>query len=491
MKKRPISRRRFMQLSAASAAGVALMPACTFGNDRIPLPLTRRFGKIPFNVSTLGLGGQASIQWTPDDVDPVAIILKAFKLGVNYFDTSNLYGPSQLNYHKAFEALDLIPGKEAYDAKKRSSIFLTTKTHIRWGKGGYPEAENVGNWTNGDHGGGAVADLKRSLSQIFGDGEGFYPEGAYVDMILVHSLNNREEIDVLYKGLETPLDPDGDFGALVALRDFRDGTNLTGLNPGNEKLLRHIGFSGHRSAPVMMEMIRRDEYGILDAMLVAINANDRKMLNMQYNVIEVAAAKEMGIIGMKVFADGAMYTKEARWSRTPEDVVRTVGSTELPSKPLVEYTLTTPGVHTAIIGIGHIDEDPLKCQLVQNFYSARIKPDALSKEERREIESLAGKAKDGATNYFQLAAQELSPPVRAELLRDKGVELRWDTAIAGDEPVDHYVIERDGQRIAVIPHTPQTTTRPYVYNDNGEEGRVYRIISVDAAGREAAGEAMS
>ena len=55
----------------------------------------------------------------------------------------------------------------------------------------------------------------------------------------------------------------------------------------------------------MMEMIRRDEYGILDAMLVAINANDRKMLNMQYNVIEVAAAKNMGIIGMKVFADGA------------------------------------------------------------------------------------------------------------------------------------------------------------------------------------------
>jgi len=487
MKNYPISRRRFMQLTAASAAGVALLPGCTFGTERIPAPLKRRFGRIDFNVTTLGLGGQASIQWTPEDVDPVAIILKAFKLGVNYFDTSNLYGPSQLNYHKAFEQLHLIPGRDDYDHKRRASFFLTSKTHIRWGKGGYPESETVGNWTNGDPSGGAVGDLKRSLSQLFGDGEGSYPEGAYLDMILIHSLNNLDEVEVLYKGLETPLDPDGNFGALVALRDFRDGTNLTGLNPKNEKLIRHIGFSGHRSAPVMMEMIRRDEYGILDAMLVAINANDRKMLNMQYNVIEVAAAKNMGIIGMKVFADGAMYTKEARWSRTPEDVVRTVGSETLPSRRLIEYTLTTPGVHTVIIGIGQIDEDPLKCQLVQNYYAARILPDALTEEERREIEDLASRAKDGATNYFQLPGQELGPPTNAVLLRDKGVELRWDTAVAGDEPLDHYEILRDGEMIARVPHTPQVNTQPFRYNDT-VDGERYQVISVDRKGRRAAGE---
>ena len=91
-------------------------------------PIKRDFGKIDFQVTTLGLGGQGSLQWTPDDVDPVSIILKAFQLGVNYFDTSNLYGPSQTNFGKAFRELNLIPGESGYDETLRRSIFLTSKT---------------------------------------------------------------------------------------------------------------------------------------------------------------------------------------------------------------------------------------------------------------------------------------------------------------------------------------------------------------------------
>ena len=76
-------------------------------------------------------------------------------------------------------------------------------------------------------------------------------------MVLIHSLTNMPEVDVLYKGIENT-NPDMEhIGALAALRDLRDGSNLTGLNPGNEKLIRHIGFSGHYSSPTMMEMIRR------------------------------------------------------------------------------------------------------------------------------------------------------------------------------------------------------------------------------------------
>jgi aryl-alcohol dehydrogenase-like predicted oxidoreductase len=44
--------------------------------------MKRMFGKTGFEVTTFGLGGQASLQWTPDDVDPVSIILKAFDAGV-------------------------------------------------------------------------------------------------------------------------------------------------------------------------------------------------------------------------------------------------------------------------------------------------------------------------------------------------------------------------------------------------------------------------
>jgi hypothetical protein len=44
--------------------------------ENLPAPMKRKFGKIEFDVTTLALGGQASIQWTPNDVDPIEIILK-------------------------------------------------------------------------------------------------------------------------------------------------------------------------------------------------------------------------------------------------------------------------------------------------------------------------------------------------------------------------------------------------------------------------------
>ena len=482
-----VSRREFMKISAAAAAGMTVLPAFSFGMDQIPTPMKRKFGKIDFDVTTLGLGGQASLQWTPEDVDPVEIILKAFRLGINYFDTSNVYQGSQMNYGKAFRRLNLIPGEPGYDQKLRESVFLTTKTHIRWAKGGYPEIEGVTNATQGDHGGGAVADLKRSLSQMFGDGKGNYPEGAYVNMVLIHSLNNNRDIDVVYRGLETALNPDENFGALVALRDFRDGTNLTGMNPKHEKLLRHIGFSGHWNSPAMMEMIRRDEYGLLDAMLVAINPNDKLYLNHQNNVIPVAKAKNMGIIAMKVFADGAMYTKDSRWSWSPADVVRSVGDKNLPSKPLVEYALTTPGIHTAIIGIGQISDNQLNCQLVQNFYAAQIKPDGMSHKKREQLEKKTSRVKNGKTNYFQMEKENLSPPANVAVNGDNGAEIIWDTAIASDAALSHYEVYRDGEMVGLVAHIPQISKEPFYFKCKHGNG-TYRVFAVDKLGRKTGSE---
>ncbi len=479
-----------MKLSAATAAGMAIMPGLAKSNVTFPSPMKRRFGRTGFEVTTLGLGGQASIQWTPEDVDPVAIILKAYDLKVNYFDTSNVYGPSQTNFGKAFEKLNLVPGRSGYDENLRSSIFLTTKTMIRWAKGGFPERDNVRNATNGERSAGAIGDVKRSLSQMFGDGEGNYPKGAYVDMVMIHNLTSFEEVDVVYKGLEGDLDPDGNFGALVALRDFRDGTNVTGLNPDREKLIRHIGFSGHLSAPAMMEMIHRDKYDLLDGMLVSINVNDRRYLNMQHNVIPVAKSRDIGVVGMKVFADGAMYDKEPRWSRTPEDVVRRVGTDVLPSKPLIEHALTTPGVDTLIIGIGHIDEDPLRCQLVQNFYAAQIEPDALSEEKRRENEKLGLRAREGETNYFQMADKGLTAPRNARAVLDDKIRLSWDTAYAGSEPIVRYEVLQDGKLVKTIPHSPQVSLdEPFRCSlDKGAAGGTISIAAVDAIGRRVVSE---
>lgn len=476
------SRRQFIKTSSAIAAGMALAPTIRCTTNNVTNLMKRPFGKIGFDVTSFGLGGQASIQWTPNDVDPVKIILKAFDKGVNYFDTSNLYGPSQLNFGKAFRELSLIPGLAGYNEKLRKSIFLTSKTHLRWAKGG-EEIEGVGHRTDGTLGTYTVDDVKRSLSQIYGDGEGNYPKGAYLDMVLTHNLNTHAEVDVLFAGYENPDPKDEHIGALAALLDLRDGTNNTGLNPKEEKLIKHIGFSGHRSAPVMMDMIQRDEKNILDGMLVAINANDKLNFNMQNNVIPVAKAKNMGIIAMKVFADGAMYTKEANWSREPKHVVRTVGSEKLPSRPLIEYSLSTPGISTAIIGIGEISDDPTKCQLTQNISSAQIQEHGLSEVDRSDVEKLALNAKEGNTNYFQIHEGGLTPAENLQVAKNgDSVELSWDTAFAGNNPIKSYEVYKGSELIGKVDHTPQTTKKPFSFIDkkSGEEHLEYKVVTVDA-----------
>jgi aryl-alcohol dehydrogenase-like predicted oxidoreductase len=483
------TRRQFIGITGTAAIGLSISPNLLVA-DKLTVaaqPLKRTLGKTGFKVTTLGLGGQASIQWTPEGTDPVAIILKAYKMGINYFDTSNYYGPSQLNYGKAFRQLGLVPGQPNYDEAKRKAIFLTSKTHLRFAKGG-EHMKDVYGGTNGPEGSKTLDDVRRSLTQIFGDGNGSYPEGAYLDMVLIHNLSKMEEVDALYEGYDILYPGSPMIGALVALRDVRDGTNLTGLNTKKEKLIRHIGFSGHYDPAVMMEMIQRDSEDLIDCMLVAINANDKSFFNMQYNVIPVAVAKNIGIIAMKVFADGAMYSKKAEWSNTPEHVVLQVSSPELPSNELIRYSLSIPGIHTAIIGVGQISDDPAQCQLTRNMEGAQVKPMSMSEEDRQKIEGMAAKVKDGKTNYFQKTFQQLTAPqAPIVVLADGQTLVTWHTALAGDAAIDHYEIWRDDQIVGKVPFTPQTTKSPFLFLDklNKAVPKKYVLKSVDSKKREA------
>jgi hypothetical protein len=218
-------------------------------------------------------------------------------------------------------------------------------------------------------------------------------------------------------------------------------------------------------------------------MLVAINANDKQKMNMQHNVIPIAEAKGMGIIGMKVFADAAMYHKKPDWSRAPEDVYRKVGSPELPSRPLIEYALTTPGVHTLIIGIGQIDDDPMKCQLVQNFYAAQIEPNGLPADERLKIEQYAANVKEGKTNYFQaIEKQGLSAPQYLQFAENK---ITWQTALADDAPISHYEIMIAGQLAGKVEHKPQLLkSKPFVFETDKPTAGIV-VVTVDKAGNRA------
>jgi hypothetical protein len=238
----------------------------------------------------------------------------------------------------------------------------------------------------------------------------------------------------------------------------------------------------------MMEMIKRDTKNMLDGMLVAINANDRLNRNMQHNVIPVASAKNMAIIGMKVFADGAMYSKEPHWTQGPHEVVRTVGSKEMPSRPLIEYALTTPGIHNAIIGIGQISEDKKACQMEQNLLAAQIKPDGLSAGDRLEVEKMTAEVKAGKTNYFQVTDRDLTAPGNINLKKgDQNVVVQWDSAYAGSYPIEKYEIFRNGSKIGALDHKPQTTTDPFSFIDAAKpkENTVYKVVAIDRSGQKA------
>jgi hypothetical protein len=173
-------------------------------------------------------------------------------------------------------------------------------------------------------------------------------------------------------------------------------------------------------------------------------------------------------------------------------VVRKVGSNTLPSRRLVEYALSTPGIQTAIIGTGHIDQDPAACQLQQNLLAAQIAPDALRDSDRLEIEKLALTAKDGKTNYFQAPAQPLgaarTPAVTQEMRDQKRIaQLKWQTAYAADEPIVRYEIWRDNRKVGELAHKPQIDKTPFLYEEalSDKTAHSYQIVTVDAAQRTA------
>jgi hypothetical protein len=139
-----------------------------------------------------------------------------------------------------------------------------------------------------------VDDVRRSLSLIFGDGKGGYPDGAYLDCLQFHNINTMDEIDMLFEGLDDPKPDSGWLGALPAMLDLREGTNRTGCNPEKEKLIRHIGITGHWNTAAHIYAIQRDSRRLLDTLLVTINPSDGKYLAHRHNAIEVAAAADMG-----------------------------------------------------------------------------------------------------------------------------------------------------------------------------------------------------
>jgi aryl-alcohol dehydrogenase-like predicted oxidoreductase len=142
-------------------------------------------------------------------------------------------------------------------ATRRSETFLASKTHDRSRDG-------------------SLRLLDDSLRRLHTD---------HLDLWQLHNLTDTSDLDAIFSA----------GGAIHALEAARaDGR------------VRFVGLTGHYDPDVLVEGIRRYPF---DNVLCALNPADRFRKSFIETLLPVAAAKGMGIVGMKVPARGRMFRK--------------------------------------------------------------------------------------------------------------------------------------------------------------------------------------
>lgn len=195
-------RRDFLRGIATGALALGTVPALA-QNRPEPAPAAkvqrRAFGKLGDEVSILGLG-LGSAFTTPYDKDRETgqkLLLRAFELGVNFWDTARPYGPSEVMIAPALKGI-------------RKQLFLSSKSGSR------------------DYDG-FLRDLETSLRNLQTD---------YLDLYLIHNLEPKKDTDL--DQIEN--------GAVRAARKAKE-----------QGLIRGFGMSGHTEPDILMAAIRRWE----------------------------------------------------------------------------------------------------------------------------------------------------------------------------------------------------------------------------------------
>ena len=176
----------------------------SFSRGRQLLLMKRHMGRLDFESTTLGLGGQAGLQWPLPGEDPAGVILKAHALGVNFFDTSNVYGPSQSTYGRAFRKLGLVPGLPGYREPLRRVGLPVEQDHVEVRQGrmaeersAEPDRRAAGSRPSSTCGG----PCRRSSVT----GRGGIPGGPIWTLFLVHAVGSAADVDAAYVGYDTPI----------------------------------------------------------------------------------------------------------------------------------------------------------------------------------------------------------------------------------------------------------------------------------------------
>jgi predicted aldo/keto reductase-like oxidoreductase len=314
------NRREFLKASGAITAGLMAQAALPVSAATLPaLPSnpatpnampTRNLGKTGYRVGIFSLGGQAALERADNEAIAVPIIEKALDLGVNYIDTSSIYGGPQR-------------WSEQYIGKvmkhRRAEAFLASKTKER---------------TKDD----SLRMLEVSLKLLNTD---------HLDLWQLHDIGSDNEVQQIFaKG-----------GAMEALLQVRD-----------QKMVRFLGITGHFRPEPLIDCIHRYPF---DTILMAVNAADPHHYSFSEQLLPLAVEKQMGIIGMKIPARGRILSS---WTPPPieqqkhmwEGMVLAPTPGTLDMRQAMYYSLSLP-ISTVIIGCDTTAQLEHNVQLAREF----------------------------------------------------------------------------------------------------------------------------
>jgi predicted aldo/keto reductase-like oxidoreductase len=182
--------------------------------------------------------------------------------------------------------------------ERRDQIFLASKTHERSRDG-------------------SLRLLDSSLSRL---------RTEHLDLWQLHDLRTKEEVNRIFaKG-----------GAMEALIQARaDGR------------VRYLGLTGHHDPAILLEAMGRFEF---DTVLMAANAADVHGLSFIRTVLPEAARYGVGIIGMKICAQGKL-----------------LGRGKLTMEQAMGYVLSLGGISTVIVGCRTTADVDENVRIAQQF----------------------------------------------------------------------------------------------------------------------------
>ena len=271
---------------------------------------TRNLGKTGYKVGIFSLGGQAALE-KPDNFDiAVPIIERALDLGVNYIDTSSIYGgPERWSEQYVGRVMKT----------RRKDAFLATKTKERTRDG-------------------SLRMIERSLTLLNTD---------HVDLWQLHDIGLPEDVNAVF----------GKGGAMEALLQMQE-----------QKVVRFLGVTGHYRPEALIDAVNRHPF---DTILMALNAADTHIHSFTDQLLPLVVEKQMGIIGMKVPARGRLLST---WTPPPLDqqqhswegsaIATRAGVMNIGQA--MHFTLSHP-VSTVIIGCDNIAQLEENVQIARDF----------------------------------------------------------------------------------------------------------------------------